>query len=115
MSHSKHALVFGASGISDWGTIVQLVSYPTKFTFSSITGLTNRPLSKEDSLLPEDDRIQLISGVDLNGTPGSVIQALTAKVPHIAEITTVFFYGKYLRQWNNVDLTLRYTSICKCS
>lgn len=93
MSSKKHALVFGASGISGWGTIVQLISYPTKSTFSSITGLTNRSLLKEDALLPEDDRIQLISGVDLNGTSESVIEALKSKVPQIGSITTVFFYG----------------------
>lgn len=92
MSSIKHALVFGASGVSGWGTIVQLTSYPTRTTFASITGLSNRPLSP--SFFPNDDRISLYSGVDLSGTPESVTQALKAKVPNIADITTVFFYGE---------------------
>ena len=88
----KHALVFGASGISGWGVITQLLSYPTKETWGSIVGLTNRPLSKPDALLPDDARLSLVSGVDLSGSEASVIEALKEKVPTIGTITHVFFY-----------------------
>lgn len=126
-SSPKHALVFGASGISGWGTIVQLTSYPTKETFASITGLTNRPLSAQNALLPDDNRIELVPGVDLSASPESVISELEARVPHIADITTVFFYGVYfvmqmpLEGSNNDILRLElgqhiYTSLrdCQC-
>lgn len=95
-ARNHHAIVFGASGVSGWGALVQLTKYPTRDTFASITGLTNRPLSKSDALLPDDDRISLVSGVDLSGSPASVIQALKAKVPRIADVTTAFFFGEYL-------------------
>lgn len=94
MASPRHALVFGASGISGWETIIQLLSYPAEQVFASITGLTNRPLSVKDALLPNDERISLVSGVDLSGTPESVIESLSTKVPHIKDITTAFFYGK---------------------
>lgn len=90
---SNHALVFGASGISGWNTIVQALSYPTPTTFTSITGVTNRPLSKAEALLPEDERVILVSGIDLSLTPETAIEALKAKVPTIADITHVFFYA----------------------
>ena len=59
------ALVFGASGITGHAILKELLRYPDAQTFSRIIGLTNRPLSKENALLPEDDRIELISGLDL--------------------------------------------------
>lgn len=39
--------------------------YPTKDTFSQITGLTNYPLSLGDAHLPKDPRVELVSGIDL--------------------------------------------------
>ena len=90
---SNHALVFGASGISGWNTIVQALSYPTPTTFASVTGVTNRPLNKAEALLPDDERITLVSGIDLSLTPEVAIEALKTKVPRITEITHVFFYA----------------------
>jgi hypothetical protein len=90
---SNHALVFGASGISGWSTVVQALSYPTPTTFASVTGVTNRPLSKAEALLPDDERIALVSGIDLSLTPQATIDTLKAKVPRIADITHVFFYA----------------------
>ena len=94
MPSTKHALVFGASGISGWGTIAQLLSYPTKDTWGSIVGLTNRPLNKSDTTLPDDPRISFVSGVDLLGSPESVIASLKEKIPTIGQVTHVFFYGE---------------------
>ena len=73
--------------------MIQALSCPTPTTFASITGLTNRPLSKDDVLLPDDERIMMVSGIDLTLTSEAVIDALKAKVPHITDITHVFFYA----------------------
>lgn len=64
---SDHALVIGASGITGWGILHNLLTYPTPTTWSSIVGLTSRTLSRADALLPreEDKRIRLHSGLDL--------------------------------------------------
>ena len=81
MASPNHALVFGASGIPEWGPIHQLLSYPTKDTWSSIVGLMICLLSKSDTLLPDDDRISLVSGVDLSGSPEGLIATLKGKSP----------------------------------
>lgn len=45
-------------------------------------------------MLPEDDRLSLISGVDLSASSvADVIASLKANVPQIARVTHVFFYA----------------------
>jgi hypothetical protein len=90
-SDKKHALVFGASGISGWSILNQALSYPTPTTFDQITGLTNRPLSIEDAGLPPDPRLQLANGVDLTGSVESVVSSLREKVKNVETTTHVFF------------------------
>ena len=90
-SQPLHALVFGASGISGWAIVKEALNYPSKRTFASVTGLTNRPLSLPDASLPSDSRLQLASGVDLTASSDSIVDLLKSKVPHIQDITHVFF------------------------
>lgn len=90
-SDKKHALVFGASGISGWAILNQALTYPTPTTFSRITGLTNRPLTLEDACLPPDPRLHLASGVDLTSSVSNVVSALKAKIPDVESTTHVFF------------------------
>lgn len=91
MATEKHALVFGASGVSGWGVVNQLTTYPTPTTWASITGTTNRQLSPSDAFLPEDSRISLVSGIDLTKSAPEVAQIMKAKIPNIGKITHVFF------------------------
>jgi nucleoside-diphosphate-sugar epimerase len=53
------ALVFGASGITGWAIVKEALQYPTPTAFNKVIGLTNRPLTKPQALLPEDDRLEL--------------------------------------------------------
>jgi len=110
MSSSNHALIFGASGVSGWGTMIQALSYPTPTTFGSVTGITNRPLKKDDALLPDDERIMLVSGVNLSLTSEAVINALKANVPHINNITHVFFCA-YIHSPDRETLSVANTPI----
>lgn len=87
------ALVFGASGITGWAITRAALTYPTPTTFSRVIGLTNRPLSLEDSRLPQDPRLSLKSGVNLSGTIDAIVKAL-GEVEGIEEITHVYFTGK---------------------
>ena len=91
MTSDNHALVFGASGVSGWGIMYQLLSYPTSTTWSSINGVTNRPLSAKDTYLPDDARLHLASGIDLTKPASEVAQLLKEKIQNIDKITHVFF------------------------
>ncbi|PIG85689.1 hypothetical protein AARAC_007134 [Aspergillus arachidicola] len=71
----KHALIFGASGISGWSLLNQTLQYPTPTTFIRVTGLCNRPFRTDDALLPDDDRLNIVSGIDLT-QPVEVVKAL---------------------------------------
>lgn len=95
-SHEGHtALVFGASGISGWAVMQNLLSYPSPDTFRRIVGLTNRPMSKADGNFAEDDkRIELYSGFDLRQELGGVKTQLTNTVPRLQELTHVYYCGK---------------------
>jgi nucleoside-diphosphate-sugar epimerase len=83
------ALVFGASGITGWAIMNNAVTYPSPNTFERIVGLTNRPLSKEDSCIPQDPRIELYSGIDLS-KKDTLIGKLQ-QVHEIEKITHVYF------------------------
>lgn len=91
----KTALVFGASGVSGWAVVKQLLSYPTPTTFSRVIGLTNRPLEIKDSYWPQDDeRLECYNGVNLRDNLDSVKDQLRAKVPRIEEVTHVYYCGE---------------------
>lgn len=88
-----HALIFGASGISGWSLLNQTRHYPSPTTFARITGTTNRPLTLEQAQIPSDERIKLVSGVNLTNPVDEVVVALKEKVPDIDTVTHVFFTG----------------------
>lgn len=95
MSDSKNvALVFGASGISGWAVAKNVLSYPTPTTFSRVIGLTNRPKTIEESGLPQDPRLELHSGINLQADLDSVLAQLQEKVPNLDEITHVYYLGE---------------------
>ncbi|RFU33071.1 hypothetical protein B7463_g3260, partial [Scytalidium lignicola] len=90
MSSSRTALVFGASGITGWAIAKEALRYPSPTTFDQVIALTNRPLSKIDSLLPEDERLQLYSGIDLSAGASEVEKQL-ANIDGINNVTNVYF------------------------
>lgn len=93
--NGKHCLVFGASGISGWALLNASVNYPSPTTFHRITGLCNRPLTKEAAYLPADPRINLVSGIDLTGSVESVVKALKEKVEQVETVSIVYFCGMF--------------------
>lgn len=96
-----HVLILGASGISGWAAVNQATTYPTPDTFARITGTTNRPLTVEQAHLPNDPRINLVSGIDFTKPVAQVISMLKEKIPNINTVTHVIYAGK--------------TSICECT
>lgn len=88
-----NALVFGASGITGWAIVKMALEYPSPATFSRVIGLTNRPLTLEDSRLTGDPRLSLRSGIDLSGNFENTRAALQG-VEGIEKVTHVYFTGK---------------------
>jgi hypothetical protein len=94
---SKVALVFGASGVSGWAFVNELLhDYPQPRIWKKIHALTNRPLSQTSSLWPVDPRLNLISGIDLlNGSQADLDVALR-KIDGMEEVTHVYYLGKII-------------------
>jgi hypothetical protein len=95
-----HALIFGASGISGWSLLNQARVYPSPSAFARITATTNRPTSIVQLQIPQDDRIQLASGIDLTKSVDEVVTALEEKVPHVDTVSHVFFTGVFAYQYH---------------
>jgi nucleoside-diphosphate-sugar epimerase len=93
-----HAIVFGAAGLLGWATVNQLLSgYPASSPFTKVTAVLNRQVFKDDlhwPSSPESPLLQIVSGVDLlQGTGEELAQQLQEKVPGVAGITHVFYFG----------------------
>jgi hypothetical protein len=99
------ALVFGASGITGWAVAKEALKYPTPTTFDQVIGLTNRPLTKLEALLPEDERLQLYSGIDLSAGV-SQVQASLQKIHGIEGVTHVYFSGEVGKRLNVAALLI---------
>lgn len=96
---SKKALVFGASGIIGWGlTDVLLSGYPEKGTFSDVTIAVNRQVAPSDLMFSEvsdGPKLHIASGINLKDTTAKDLAAqLKERVPNVAQITHVFYFGK---------------------
>jgi hypothetical protein len=74
-----------------WACVKEALSFPTSTTFAKVTGLTNRPLSIEQSKLPRDERLQLVSGIDLTGSVDSVKSSMKEKINGVETVTHVIF------------------------
>lgn len=74
----------------------QCLSYPTPSTFARITGLCNRPVDKKNLFLPDDPRLNIVSGIDLTAPVETVVSELQKKVPGVEDVDVVFFSGIFL-------------------
>lgn len=86
----KHALIFGALGISGWAQCDTALTYPTPTTFDRVTGVANRPFSTHDANLPDDHRLCIVSGIDLTKDVTEVSEILKNRVKDIDTVTHVF-------------------------
>src|SRR2546421_8154768 len=87
------SVCFGVSGIFGWAVVREALQYPPSTTFDRIIGLTNRPLTKSEAILPEDKRLELHSNVDLS-TGVSVVEARLKQIDGIEDVTHVYFSCK---------------------
>ena len=92
-----HAIVFGCSGINGWAVVNQLLSgYPSSGTFSRVTAICNRKFHLDDARWPynSDNRLQVISGVDLLVEDDESLEKLLAEqISSVKTITHVYYAG----------------------
>ncbi|PWY72959.1 hypothetical protein BO70DRAFT_413562 [Aspergillus heteromorphus CBS 117.55] len=88
-----HAVVFGCTGINGWALINQLLSnYPSPGSFSRVTAIANRAFTADEAQWPKDDRLQIVSGVDLLvGDDAALEKTLTEKIPSVETISHVYY------------------------
>lgn len=90
---SKSALIFGASGVTGWSFVNETLNdYPQSNVWKRVHALTNRPLSQEQSQWPKDQRLNIVSGIDLlQGSQEQLENTITEKIPDIAEVTHIYY------------------------
>jgi hypothetical protein len=100
---AKQALVFGASGISGWGVIHELLMSSAE-TFDRVVGVTARPFEKAGFLLSmkELERVELVQ-IDLLSSPDDIVNNLLGM--SLDKITHVFYMGQcfssnHTASWN---------------
>ena len=91
----RHALVFGASGVTGWAVVNALLNrYPTPATFSNVTALTNRPLSPTLAQWPPSEKFQLVSGLDiLDGDQQHFEDTMKERIADVDSVTHVYFFA----------------------
>ncbi|GKZ56302.1 hypothetical protein AnigIFM49718_001547 [Aspergillus niger] len=92
-SQGHHAIVFGCSGINGWALVNQLLNnYPAPGTFSRVTAVANRAFTAEEAQWPTDDRLQIVSGVDLLvGDDAALEKTLAEKISSVETISHVYY------------------------
>lgn len=100
MSGGKTALIFGASGVTGWSFVNEVLNdYPRKGVWDGVYAMTNRPLSQEASQWPNDPRLLIVSGIDLlQGSQVELEDALRGKVKGIEKVTHVYYLGESVEQ-----------------
>ncbi|KAK4152702.1 hypothetical protein C8A00DRAFT_16017 [Chaetomidium leptoderma] len=94
---NHHAIVFGASGLIGWALVDQLLGpYPHAGSFSKVTAVTNRPLTRSDAHWPEPGshrpNLQLVSGIDLrHGDAAALAECLKQVVQDIESVTHIYY------------------------
>jgi len=93
---SKSALIFGASGVTGWAFVNEMLNdYPKKQIWTKVHALTNRPLKAEDSLWPKDDRLNIVSGIDLLKGSQDDLERELRNIDAIEKVTHVYYLGRY--------------------
>lgn len=106
----KHALVLGASGITGWAVVNELLTdRPDARRFTRVTALANRPLPADVAGWPEGPKLGVVSGIDLlEGSREHLEERFEARIPEVETVTHVFFncQSSYLDMWESI--TSRY-------
>ncbi|KFY76853.1 hypothetical protein V499_03631 [Pseudogymnoascus sp. VKM F-103] len=89
---SKSALIFGASGVTGWAFVNEILNdYPKEEIWDKVYALTNRPLNQSDSLWPNDERLTIVSGIDLLKGSQEDLEGAFQKIEGIEKVTHVYY------------------------
>jgi nucleoside-diphosphate-sugar epimerase len=90
-----HALIYGASGITGWAIVNQLLQKNANSDqFTRVTALTNRQLDHKDTLWPQSDKLLLTTANIMHeGGQKGLEDDLKSKVKDISTVTHVYFFG----------------------
>ncbi|KAK0388033.1 hypothetical protein NLU13_4277 [Sarocladium strictum] len=103
MVEGKVAIVFGASGVSGWSFVNEILNdYPKKGVWSGVLALTNRPLTVEESFWPPDDRLSITSGINLLEDSPETIQKKLSDIAGIKKVTHLIYLA-YKANTNNPE------------
>ncbi|KAE8146976.1 hypothetical protein BDV25DRAFT_169498 [Aspergillus avenaceus] len=92
-SSQNHAVVFGCSGINGYALVDQLLSgYPSQTTFAKVTAVSNRPFTAQDAQWPADERLDIVSGVNLLlGDDEALATTLREKIPSFETVSHIYY------------------------
>jgi hypothetical protein len=95
MTEGKVAIIFGASGVSGWSFVNEILNdYPKKGIWSGVLALTNRPLTVEESFWPNDDRLSITSGINLLDDDQETIEKKLREIGGIKNVTHLIYLGE---------------------
>lgn len=93
---SKSALIFGASGVTGWAFVNEILNdYPKEEIWDKVYALTNRPLNQSDSLWPNDERLTIVSGIDLLKGSQEDLEDALQKIEGIEKVTHMYYLGSF--------------------
>lgn len=105
---SKSALVFGASGVSGWSFVNEILNdYPKKDIWRKVHALTNRPLKQSDSFWSNDPRLNIVSGIDLLQGSQIDVEKSLANIVGVQEVTHVYYLGKCIFRVSIIVIDMR--------
>jgi hypothetical protein len=96
----KAALVFGASGVSGWAMVNEMLhNYPGEDTWSHIHALTNRSMDAKTATWPDGNKLTVTSGIDLLSTNDGNddrrgLETQIGSIAGIENVTHVFYMGE---------------------
>jgi hypothetical protein len=97
MASGKVALIFGASGVSGWSFVNEILNdYPKKGIWTGVHALTNRPLDLEKTLWPKDDRLVVTSGLNLLEGSQDDLESKLGAIKGLDKVTHVIYLGAYM-------------------
>lgn len=96
MADGKVALIFGASGVSGWSFVNEMLNdYPRKEVWAGVHALTNRPLDFDRALWPRDDRLLVTSGINLLEGSQEDLERKLSGILGIDKVTHVIYLGNF--------------------
>jgi hypothetical protein len=95
MAGKKVALIFGASGVSGWSFVSEILrDYPREGIWAGCYALTSRPLTVSQACWPSDERLRIVSGIDLLEGEWEDLRGRMREIAGIETVTHLYYLGE---------------------